>query len=329
LKVGPTAVRIALVPERLPVREELRVRLNRFIWCASLAASAMTMKLACARSEAVPAGTQPEPSLEQGDTQIAQMPIPTPTPRDMAIPEPLPLPFEPEKGAIEFVFGDGRMTNGNGSATAAALRGMVVTSLGVVQGELDHQSRFGFSGQYGGLSLTRDLSEDYYMTVGAGAGSSELFPSWRVDVSGYRKLGPERRFVLGLGAYYAKGQNSGRSDDGVLLSGIAYFQSLVVEGGLRFNRANPGQVFGPSQFIAATIGSDEKRAFILRAEHAREAYQVLTTGTERVNYDSQTYSIQWRERLSRELLLILGVQYYYNPNYSRTSAELGFRWSFR
>jgi YaiO family outer membrane protein len=291
----------------------------------------MVTGIAQAQEGTPAAGTQDDASLAGAAPALAQMPMPmpTPTPRPMAIPEPLPVPYLPEKGAIEFVFGDGRMTNGYGSATAAALRGMVVTSLGVIQGELDHQSRFGFSGQYGALSLTRVLSEDYYMTVGAGTGSSELFPTWRVDVSGYRKLGPDRRFVLGLGAYYAKGRDSGRSDDGVLLSGIGYFSSMVIEGGLRFNRANPGQVFGPSQYIAATFGSDEKRAFIVRAEHAREAYQVLTTGTERVNYDSQSFSIQWRERINSALLLLLGVQYYHNPNYSRTTADLGFRWSFR
>jgi YaiO family outer membrane protein len=291
----------------------------------------MTMELACAQSEALPGGTQArqDVSLAADATALAQTPMTRPTPVPMAIPEPVPVPHEPEKGAIEFVFGDGHMTSGFGSATAAALRGMVVTSLGVVQGELDHASRFGFNGQYGALSLTRDLSEDYYITVGAGAGSSELFPRWRTDVTGYRKFGPDRRFVVGLGGYYAKGQDSGRWDEGMLLSGIAYFSSLILEGGLRFNRANPGQVFGPSQYIAATLGSDEKRAFIIRAEHAREAYQVLTTGTERVDYDSQSYSVQWRERISRDLLLLLGVQYYHNPTYNRTSAEVGFRWSFR
>ncbi|CAG9164560.1 hypothetical protein LMG23994_00393 [Cupriavidus pinatubonensis] len=309
--------------------DELSVDWNRIVWGASLAASALAMDVASAQGEVQPAAVEPEATLAQDASSMTPRPIPVPTPRPMAIPQPLPVPFEPEKGAIEVVLGNGRMTNGYGGATAAAVRGMAVTPLGVVQGELDHQSRFGFSGQYGALSLTRDLSEDYYMTVGAGAGSSELFPSWRVDASGYRKFGPDRRFVAGLGAYYAKGQDGGRSDHGVLLSGLAYFPSLVVEGGLRFNRANPGQVFGPSQYVAATIGSDEKRAFIVRAEHAREAYQVFSTGTERVDFDSYSFSVQWRERISRSLLLLIGAQYYHNPNYSRTAGEVGFRWSFR
>ena len=264
-------------------------------------------------------------------TASASMPNPmaTPGPDAATVPEPRPVPMEPERGAIEVVLDNGPMTNGLGSATGLAVRGMMVTSFGIVQGELDRQSRFGFAGQYGALSLTRDLSEDTYMTVGAGTGSSELFSRWRVDVAGYRKFGPDRRFVAGIGAYYAEGQDSGRSDEGVVLSTLAYFSSMVFEGGLRFNRANPGQVFGPSQYLAATIGSDDQRAFIVRVEHAREAYQVFASGSERVDYNSMTYAVQWRERVSHNLLLLVGAQYYHNPFYSRTYGEVGFRWSFR
>lgn len=256
-------------------------------------------------------------------------PLSTPGAGNATVPQPLPEPYAPERAAIEVVLDNGRMNNGYGGATAVAVRGMMVTSYGIWQGELDRQSRFGFAGEYGTLSLTHDINEDYYFLVGAGAGSSELFSKWRVDVAGYRKFGPDRRFVAGIGAYYAPGQDSGRSDQGLVLSTLAYFPSVVLEGGLRFNRANPGQVYGPSQYIAATIGSDEKRALVIRVEHAREAYQVLSTGTERVDYNSMSYAIQWRERVSRDLLLLVGVQYYLNPFYNRTYGEIGFRWSFR
>lgn len=262
-------------------------------------------------------------------TALAATPVPTPGATAPTVPEPLPEPYAPERAAIEAVLDTGRMSDGFGGATAVALRGMMVTSYGIWQAELDRQSRFGFAGQYGALSLTRDLSEDYYVLVGAGTGNSELFSKWRVDVAGYRKFGPDRRFVAGIGAYYAQGQDSVRNDQGLVLSSLAYFPSVVLEGGLRFNRANPGMVFGPSQYIAATIGNDEKRALVLRVEYAREAYQVLTTGTERADYNSMSYAIQWRERVARDLLLIIGAQYYHNPFYNRTYGEIGFRWSFR
>ncbi|WKZ88225.1 YaiO family outer membrane beta-barrel protein [Ralstonia pickettii] len=282
------------------------------------------------------AATEPEqPAAQEGApppadaTALAATPVPTPGANAPTVPQPLPEPYVPERAAIEAVLDTGHMSDGFGGATAVALRGMMVTSYGIWQAELDRQSRFGFAGQYGALSLTRDLSEDYYVLVGAGTGNSELFSKWRVDVAGYRKFGPDRRFVAGIGAYYAQGQDSVRNDQGLVLSSLAYFPSVVLEGGLRFNRANPGMVFGPSQYIAATIGNDEKRALVLRVEHAREAYQVLTTGTERADYNSMSYAIQWRERVARDLLLIVGAQYYHNPFYNRTYGEIGFRWSFR
>lgn len=283
-----------------------------------------------------PAEAEPEqPVAQEGAAQpadataVAVMPVPTPGAGTPTVPQPLPEPYAPERAAIEAVLDNGRMSDGYGGATAVALRGMMVTSYGIWQAELDRQSRFGFAGQYGALSLTHDFSDDYYVTVGAGTGNSELFSKWRVDVAGYRKFGPDRRFVAGIGAYYAQGQDSDRSDQGLVLSTLAYFQSVVLEAGLRFNRANPGMVFGPSQYIAATIGNDEKRALVLRVEHAREAYQVLSTGSERADYNSMSYAIQWRERVSRDLLLLVGAQYYHNTYYNRTYGEVGFRWSFR
>ncbi|MCO5399622.1 YaiO family outer membrane beta-barrel protein [Ralstonia soli] len=309
-------------------------------WMVAAAMSGMTAPTAWAqagqeqqtqRAEAQPGqpAAQEGAAASAGATAVAVTPVPAPGADAATVPQPLPAPYAPERAAIEVVLDNGRMTDGNGGATALAVRGMMVTPYGIWQAELDRQSRFGFAGQYGALSLTRDLSDDYYVTVGAGTGNSELFSKWRVDVAGYRKFGPDRRFVAGIGAYYAQGQDSDRSDQGLVLSTLAYFQSVVLEGGLRFNRANPGMVFGPSQYIAATIGNDEKRALILRVEHAREAYQVLSTGSERADYNSMSYGVQWRERVSRDLLLLIGAQYYHNPFYNRTYGEIGFRWSFR
>lgn len=297
-------------------------------WAQAAEQASRTQQVQQAEAPQQPAA--PKDAAAPADaTAVAVTPVPTPGPDAATVPQPLPEPHAPERAAIEAVLDSGRMTDGNGGATALAVRGMMVTPYGIWQAELDRQSRFGFAGQYGALSLTRDISEDYYFTVGAGTGNSELFSKWRVDVAGYRKFGPERRFVAGIGAYYAQGQDSVRSDQGLVLSTLAYFPSVVLEGGLRLNRANPGMVFGPSQYIAATIGNDEKRALILRVEHAREAYQVLSTGTERADYNSMSYAIQWRERMSRDLLLLIGAQYYHNPFYNRTYGEIGFRWSFR
>ncbi len=254
----------------------------------------------------------------------AAMPL-TPAEAPPAAGQELP----PERAALELVGGDGRMSNGYGHARLMSLRGMAVTSLGVVQGELTQQSRFGFSGNYGNVSLTHDLSEDYYTTIGVGVGNSPLFSSWRTDAAAYRKFGSERQYVAGIGGYYAKGNESARSDKGLLFTGIAYFSGLVVEGGVRLNWADPGAILGPSQYIAATFGNDDRRAIIVRYEHAKETYKILPGGPELVNFKSETASIQWRQRISRDSMLLAALEYYQSPVYDRLSFSLGWRWSFR
>ncbi|WP_230414217.1 YaiO family outer membrane beta-barrel protein [Collimonas silvisoli] len=235
----------------------------------------------------------------------------------------------PERGALELAGGNGHMTHGYGHARMISLHGMAVTSAGVVQGELTQQSRFGFSGNYGNLSLTHDFSQDYYSTVAVGTGNSPLFPSWRIDTTGYRKFGSERQYVAGVGAYYAKGNESARADQGLLFTGIVYHKGLVVEGGLRLNWADPGKILGPSQYIAATFGSDDRRAIIVRYEHAKETYKVLPGGSALVNFKSNTANVQWRERITRDSMLLAGLEYYRSPLYDRLSFNLGWRWSFR
>jgi YaiO family outer membrane protein len=247
----------------------------------------------------------------------------------LAITAPSNAPLPPEKSAIEAVAGHGSVNGGYGDTASYSLRGTQTMPFGVLQAEVVNQSRFGFTGNYGGLSLTTDLSPDYYITVGAGGGASLLFPSWRTDVTGFRKFGDKRQYVVGLGAYYAKGNEALRSDTGAILSGIYYADNLVLEAGLRINQADPGTAIGPSQYIAATIGSDDRRAFIVRYEHAKETYQVLTTGVAKVDFLSNSIGLQWRERISPQGMLIAGIQYYNSPNYSRTSFDLGWRWSFR
>jgi YaiO family outer membrane protein len=238
-------------------------------------------------------------------------------------------PLPPEKSAVEASVGYGGFSDGYGDAQSYSLRGMQAMPFGVLEAEVVNQSRFGFTGNYGGLHLTKDLGPDWYFNVGAGAGSSLLFPSWRTDGTIYRKFGAKRQWVAGLGAYYAKGNAALRSDTGVVLSGIYYGDGFVLEGGLRANQADPGAVVGPSQYFAATIGSDDRRALILRVEHAKETYQVFTSGVEKVDYNSNSIGAIWHERITRDGMLIAGLGYYKNPIYSRASLDLGYRWSFR
>ncbi len=235
----------------------------------------------------------------------------------------------PEKSAIELMTGYGSYNAGYGVARAYSLRGIQVTDFGVLQEEIIRQSRFGYSGSYGDISLTHNLSPSNYVVVGVGGGGSLLFPEARVDLAGYHKFGAQRQYVIGLGTYFAEGNQSGRSDKGLMLEGIYYGDGFVLEGGVRGNVANPGAAFGPSEFLAATFGSDDRHALVVRVEHAKETYQVLTTGTQKVDYMSNSVSVQWHQRITRDSMLIVGLGYYKNPSYSSRSINIGWRWSFR
>ena len=234
-----------------------------------------------------------------------------------------------EQAALEVSAANGSMTHDYGDARAVTLHGVQVTSIGVVQEELARQSRFGFTGNYGNVLLTHEISDDYYGMVGAGTGSSPLFPKWRVDTIGYRKFGDARQYVAGLGGFYAQSNESGRSDRGMLLTAMVYFPGLVIESGLRLNWADPGSLLGPSEYLAVTLGSDDRRALIVRYEHARETYQVLLDGSQRVDFNSDIARVQWRERITRNGLLLAGLEYYRSPVYDRFSMDVGWRWSFR
>lgn len=234
-----------------------------------------------------------------------------------------------ETAAIEFLAGAGSLSDGYGNAQNYTLRGMGETSFGTLQGELSRQSRFGFNGTYASLALMQDWGADYRTMFSLGAGDSALFPSYRVDAAVYAKLGPQKQYALGVGGYYADGNEAGRSDTGLLLNGIYYGDPLTLEAGLRVNRAEPGAAVGSSQFVAATFGNPDRRALVLRAERSNETWQVLTTGPAKVDFISHTVGAQWRERITRDGLLILGVGYYQSPNYNRSSIEVGWRWSFR
>ncbi|AIY43345.1 very large virion protein [Collimonas arenae] len=279
----------------------------------------------------------PTPAATVADTQPVSAPLALAAPVDAAPVAVVPVEaapaaapeLSPETAALELVAGDGHMSAGYGQARMMALRGMAVTSLGVVQGELTQQTRFGYTGNYGDVSLTHDFSPEYYSTVSIGTGNSPLFSSWRVDTTGYRKFGSERQYVAGIGGYYAKGNESARSDKGLLFTGITYLSGLVIEGGVRLNWADPGSILGPSEYVAATFGSDDRRAIIVRYEHAKETYKVLPGGPELVNFKSNTVNLQWRERISSASLLLAGLEYYRSPLYDRLSLNLGWRWSFR
>ena len=78
-------------------------------------------------------------------------------------------------GYIEAGYGHNALTGDNSDWNDFYLRGMVSGGRNVFSGELTHEDRFGDSGWFGGLGLTRTLSENWYAQFSAGAQRRWLF----------------------------------------------------------------------------------------------------------------------------------------------------------
>jgi len=225
------------------------------------------------------------------------------------------------KPSVELSSEYSRLSNGYGNAHTEMLKYTHFSSIGVVDISATHQSRFGAQGTYLSIQLTRELSDRNYFRVAAGGGESILWPHWRGDYSIHHKFGPEKKYVAGLGLMYASNRDN-RSDTGLSVNLISYFDQLILEAGLLFYRNNPGWVRAGTQFVAATWGANKIQTLSLRAENSHEAY-LATRDNFLVNFDSTNFSLTWRYWLTPDHALILGGRQYKNSFYKQTAIKVG------
>ncbi len=244
--------------------------------------------------------------------------VPVPAPAAEAEASPVLRP------SLEISSEFGHLTQGYGAARTVGVKYTRPLAVGVLDLTATQQRRFGESGHYIGLQLTRDVNERNYVSLALGGGSSVLWPIWRTDLNWHHKWGEQLNYVTGLGYMYASNRND-RNDRGLLLSLTGYFDQLVVEGGLHFNRNNPGGVRAGSQYVAATWGRDQVGTLMLRGETAQEAYQPIGVNQELVDFDSRNLSIEWRHWWRPGYSLIVGGKVYRNPYYTQTDLRLGVR----
>lgn len=226
--------------------------------------------------------------------------------------------------SVELITEFAHLTRGYGEARTQSVKVGQGTAIGNVDVSATHQSRFGESGNYLGVQLTRELNERSYFSVALGGGSSVLWPVWRGDVNYYRKLGADKNTVLGLGYMYASNRQQ-RDDRGLLASLTVYGDGLVLEAGLHANRNNPGRVKSGSQYAVATWGADQVQVLTLRGETAQEAYQLIGGNEQLVDFDSRNLSLEWRYWWKPGQSLILGGKVYRNPYYTQTDLKLGVK----
>ena len=244
-------------------------------------------------------------------------------PGNLSAPPPEQLSAEPVRN-LELSTGAQRLTNGFGSWRDLTLKGTYGVDKHVLQGELSAHKRFNQEGTFLGLSDTYTFNEDWFGSVALGVGDGAFYlPRYRLDATIYRKFLPDRNLVgsVGLGYYKAP---SGNTDQSVSLGAAYYFEApWIVEGGVRFNRSNPGSVDTQQQFVAVTYGRNKQDLVTARYGWGDEGYLSIAANRQLVNFESREASITWRHWFDSRTGVLVGANRYTNPFYRRSGVNVG------
>ncbi|MEJ5028064.1 YaiO family outer membrane beta-barrel protein [Comamonas sp. MYb21] len=260
------------------------------------------------------------PAMAQTTAASAAAPITEPA----AAPAAPAADFEPgQRGRVDIGAGFSSLTGGNSNWNDEYVRGYVGLKPGtVLNWDLASQRHFDQRGTVGALSLTQTLSPWWYMSVGASSGSADFQNKYRGDIAIYRKWTESQQWVTGLALMKSASRDGIHRDTGITAS-VAYYSAndWVGEGGVVYNKSNPGSVEGYRGFAALTMGREKQHYFTARIDHGKEGY--LPTGAmangagDQVGFQSTELSLQWRQWLGKDWGYLVGGQFYRNPYYNR------------
>ncbi|MFY9842792.1 MAG: YaiO family outer membrane beta-barrel protein [Terriglobales bacterium] len=235
-------------------------------------------------------------------------------------------------GYIEAGYGHNSLTGDNPDWNDVYFRGMISGGRNAVTGELTREDRFGDNGWFGGLGLTRTLSENWYAQVSGGGSAGGFFlPRFRADGLINRKLLHRRQLVVTAGVGFDQSKTV-NNDERFQVSGAYYFEKypVVLQGGLLWTHANPGDILARTQFIAATQGHDKEHFVSLRYEWGREGYEVLGAPTAQapafdvaLDFPEHTASGTWRQWIGPNWGLNFNVEQHQEPAYHRIGGTIG------
>lgn len=234
-------------------------------------------------------------------------------------------------GYIEVGGSHSALTAGNPDWNDFYLRGAISGGRNALTGEVTRQGRYGDSGWFGDLGLTRTLSESWYAQVSAGASVGGFFlPRYRADALISRKLLSRRQLVASVGGGYDQSKTVNH-DFRAQVEGAYYFAyPIVLQGGLTWTYANPGNIFARSQYIAASQGHDKEHFISLRYEWGHEGYEVIGPPSTSApafnvlfNFPVRTVTGTWRQWVGPNWGLNFNVEQQQEPAYHRYGGTLG------
>lgn len=229
------------------------------------------------------------------------------------------------RGQIDLTQRQSRHSANLPTGHATSLRGNWALSQDtVLNAELLSEKKFGAQGGVAAVGATQNLDPDWFVSASLTRGWGG--PNWartRLDGAVSRKWGADRQLVTTLGAYRGNFDAS-RSDRGLRVSANYYVNHFVVlEGGVSFNSSHPGKVRSQMPYLAVTLGTEGLQLLTLRASRGSEAYQSVGTSAQLVDFDSQSFSLDWRYWLAPDWGMTLHAERYLNPSYRRTTVGGG------
>jgi YaiO family outer membrane protein len=206
----------------------------------------------------------------------------------------------------------------------AYLRGVMSRGGNAFNGELIRQVHYSDTGWYYNLGWTRTWSPTWYTEVSAGTSTRGFFlPKFRTDALVNHKLLARKQLVITGGAGYDKSKTINTATR-IQAGGAYYFERpFILQGGVTWTHANPGNVLARSQFLAVTQGHDKEHYISLRAEIGREGYELIGRQATLFNFVVHNYSANWRQWIGPNWGVNLTFEHEQNPSFRRNGGTLG------
>jgi YaiO family outer membrane protein len=216
------------------------------------------------------------------------------------------------------------LTNAFGSFSGGYARGVASEGRHILFAEINGQREFKDAGVYFAVGDTYNFNDDWYGSVVVGSSAGGFFwPRFRSDGFINKKWLGRKQWITTAGYGYYKAKDI-HYDQSFFLGTTYYFSKpWIVEEGIRFNLSNPGNVFSPSTFVAVTQGNNKQRYVTVRVGFGEEAYQLVGPTASLTDFNSQTYTVTWRQWVGKNWGFNAIADFYHSPFYFRSGGILG------